>query len=193
MVGYEHVLLERRADVCLVVGDVTSTMACAIAARKLQVPVAHVEGGLRSGDWTMPEEINRVVTDSITNWFFTTSVSAGENLQRAGVAAGCIFFVGNTMIDTLLKQMSRLRPPVFWDALGLRPGNYFVVTLHRPNNVDGEQHLLGLLDAIASHTPDCRSSSPSTRAPRSPWANVTDRSPTSTTSSRRATWSSTTW
>ena len=154
MVGYERVLLERRADVCLVVGDVTSTMACAIAARKLQVPVAHVEGGLRSGDWTMPEEINRVVTDSITNWFFTTSVSAGENLQRAGVAADCIFFVGNTMIDTLLRHMSRLRPPAFWDALGLRPGGYVVVTLHRPNNVDGEQHLLDLLHTIAVHTPD---------------------------------------
>ena len=152
MVGYERVLLDRRADVCLVVGDVTSTMACAIAARKLLVPVAHVEGGLRSGDWTMPEEVNRVVTDSITNWFFTTSVSAGEHLQRAGVAADCIFFVGNTMIDTLLKHMPRLRPPAFWDALSLRPGGYCVVTLHRPNNVDGEQHLLGLLTTIAGHT-----------------------------------------
>jgi UDP-N-acetylglucosamine 2-epimerase (non-hydrolysing) len=152
MVGYERVLLDRRADLCLVVGDVTSTMACAIAARKLGVPVAHVEGGLRSGDWTMPEEINRVVTDSITNWFFTTSVSAGENLQRAGVAADQIFFVGNVMIDTLLKHMPRLRPPDFWDALGLQPGGYCVVTLHRPNNVDGEQHLLALLHTIVEHT-----------------------------------------
>ena len=152
MVGYERVLLDRRADLCLVVGDVTSTMACAIAARKLGVPVAHVEGGLRSGDWTMPEEINRVVTDSITNWFFTTSASAGENLQRAGVAADQIFFVGNVMIDTLLKHMPRLRPPDFWDALGLQPGGYCVVTLHRPNNVDGEQHLLALLHTIVEHT-----------------------------------------
>jgi UDP-N-acetylglucosamine 2-epimerase (non-hydrolysing) len=152
MVGYERVLLGRRADVCLVVGDVTSTMACAIAARKLLVPVAHVEGGLRSGDWTMPEEVNRVVTDSITNWFFTTSVSAGENLRRAGVPADDIFFVGNTMIDTLLKHMPRLRPPAFWGELGLRSGGYCVVTLHRPNNVDGEQQLLGLLKTIADHT-----------------------------------------
>ena len=149
MVLYERVLAESRSDLCLVVGDVTSTMACAIAARKLGVPVAHVEGGIRSGDWTMPEEINRVVTDSITNWFFTTSVTANENLLRTGVGNNQIFFVGNTMIDTLLKQLSRLRPPLFWKELDLKPGNYFVVTLHRPANVDGEQQLLGLLQAIA--------------------------------------------
>jgi len=152
MVRYERVLLDRPSSLCLVVGDVTSTMACAIAARKLGVPVAHVEGGLRSHDWTMPEEINRVVTDAITNWFFTTSVSAGENLQRAGVPADAIVFVGNTMIDTLLRQMPRLRPPAFWATLGLQPGRYCVVTLHRPNNVDGERKLLKLLEAIAGHT-----------------------------------------
>jgi len=148
MVRYEKVLLEQRSDLCLVVGDVTSTMACSIAARKCGVPVAHVEGGIRSGDWTMPEEINRVVTDSITNWYFTTSETANENLRRAGVKDDRIFFVGNTMIDTLLKQMPRLRPPAFWNELGLQPGRYFVVTLHRPANVDGEQHLLRLLRAI---------------------------------------------
>jgi UDP-N-acetylglucosamine 2-epimerase (non-hydrolysing) len=152
MVRYEKVLLEQRSDLCLVVGDVTSTMACSIAARKLGVPVAHVEGGIRSGDWTMPEEINRVVTDSITNWFFTTSETANENLRRSGVSDDRIFFVGNTMIDTLLKQMPRLRPPVFWDELGLQPGRYFVVTLHRPANVDGEQQLQRLLHAIADGT-----------------------------------------
>ena len=108
MVRYEKVLLEQRSDLCLVVGDVTSTMACSIAARKCGVPVAHVEGGIRSGDWSMPEEINRVVTDSITNWFFTTSEVANGNLRRAGIADERIFFVGNTMIDTLLKQMPRL-------------------------------------------------------------------------------------
>jgi UDP-N-acetylglucosamine 2-epimerase (non-hydrolysing) len=152
MVRCEQVLLEAPSDRCLVVGDVTSTMACAIAARKLGVPVAHVEGGLRSGDWTMPEEINRVVTDSITNWFFTASITAGQTLQRHGVPADAIFFVGNTMIDTLLAQMPRLRPPDFWSTIGLQPGHYFVVTLHRPNNVDGEQQLLRLLQAIAAHT-----------------------------------------
>ncbi len=152
MVRYEKALIEQRSDLCLVVGDVTSTMACSIVARKLGVPVAHVEGGIRSGDWSMPEEINRVVTDSITNWFFTTSATANDNLRRAGVADERIFFVGNTMIDTLLKQMPRLQPPDFWAALDLRPGQYFVVTLHRPANVDGEQQLLRLLQAIADGT-----------------------------------------
>jgi UDP-N-acetylglucosamine 2-epimerase (non-hydrolysing) len=151
MVGYERVLLDSRSDLCLVVGDVTSTMACAIAARKLQVPVAHVEGGLRSGDWTMPEEVNRVVTDAITNWFFTTTAGAGANLLSRGASAGQVFFVGNTMIDTLLKQLPRLQPPSFWGTLGLEAGQYLVVTLHRPANVDGEQRLLRLLHAVADH------------------------------------------
>ena len=152
MVAYEKVLLKQKSDLCLVVGDVTSTMACSIAARKLGVPVAHVEGGIRSGDWTMPEEINRVVTDSITNWFFTTSETANDNLRRSGVTDDRIFFVGNTMIDTLLKQLPRLRPPACWSSLNLTPNNYFVVTLHRPANVDGEQQLLRLLQAIAEGT-----------------------------------------
>ncbi|MCG3110366.1 MAG: UDP-N-acetylglucosamine 2-epimerase (non-hydrolyzing) [Candidatus Manganitrophus sp. SB1] len=152
MLRYEKLLLEQHIDLCLVVGDVTSTMACAIAAQKLCVPVAHVEGGIRSGDWTMPEEINRMVTDAITNYFFTTSEVANQNLRRSGVADERIFFVGNTMIDTLLANMDRLRPPDFWDKLGLKAGNYFVVTLHRPANVDGEQHLLRLLHAITEGT-----------------------------------------
>ena len=152
MIAYEKVLLKGKSDLCLVVGDVTSTMACSIAARKLGVPVAHVEGGIRSGDWTMPEEINRVVTDSITNWFFTTSETANENLRRAGITDDRIFFVGNTMIDTLLKQIPRLRPPACWTSLKLEPGKYFVITLHRPANVDGEQQLLRLLHAIAEGT-----------------------------------------
>lgn len=154
MERYEKVLLEQPSDLCLVVGDVTSTMACSIVARKLCIPVAHVEGGIRSGDWTMPEEINRVVTDSITNWFFTTSVSAGENLRRSGIADEQIFFAGNTMIDTLLKQMPRLRPPVFWKEFGLKPGGYLVLTLHRPANVDGEQKLVSFLHAIAKGSGD---------------------------------------
>jgi UDP-N-acetylglucosamine 2-epimerase (non-hydrolysing) len=152
MVRYEKALIEKRSDLCLVVGDVTSTMACSIVARKLGVPVAHVEGGIRSGDWSMPEEINRVVTDSISNWFFTTSTTANENLRRAGVADERVFFVGNTMIDTLLAQMPRLQPPDFWAALALRPGQYFVLTLHRPANVDAEQQLQRLLQAIADGT-----------------------------------------
>ncbi len=150
MVRYEQVLLERPSDLCLVVGDVTSTMACAVVARKMGVPVAHVEGGIRSGDWTMPEEINRVVTDSLTNWFFTTSETANANLRSSGVSSDRIFFVGNTMIDTLMKQMPKLQPPLFWNEVGLQAGHYFVVTLHRPANVDGEEQLLRLLQAIAA-------------------------------------------
>ena len=131
-------------------------MACAIAAQKLDVPVAHVEAGIRSGDWTMPEEINRMVTDAITNWFFTTSEVANANLQRAGVGDDRIFFVGNTMIDTLLANMDRLRPPAFWEELGLLPGGYFVVTLHRPANVDTAATLARLLHAIAEARAGCR-------------------------------------
>ncbi|MEO8312689.1 MAG: UDP-N-acetylglucosamine 2-epimerase (non-hydrolyzing), partial [Caldimonas sp.] len=135
-----------------VVGDVTSTMACAIAAQKLHVPVAHVEAGIRSGDWTMPEEINRMVTDAITNHFFTTSETANDNLRRAGVGDERIFFVGNTMIDTLLAQKARLRPPAFWAGAALAPGGYFVMTLHRPANVDSPASLRVLLDAVGAAT-----------------------------------------
>ena len=152
MIGYERLLLAAPSRLCLVVGDVTSTMACAIAAQKLGVPVAHVEGGIRSGDWTMPEEINRMVTDAITNWFFTTSAFANANLRTAGVGEERIFFVGNTMIDSLLANLDRLQPPSFWDALGLQPGGYFVVTLHRPANVDGTGSLARLLAAIGAGT-----------------------------------------
>jgi UDP-N-acetylglucosamine 2-epimerase (non-hydrolysing) len=148
MVRYEKLLLESPSCLCLVVGDVTSTMACAIAAQKLHIPVAHVEAGIRSGDWTMPEEINRMVTDVVTNWFFTTSESAGENLRRSGVGDKRIFFVGNTMIDTLFANMDRLRPPPFWGELGLEPGGYFIVTLHRPSNVDAAASFERLLTAI---------------------------------------------
>jgi UDP-N-acetylglucosamine 2-epimerase (non-hydrolysing) len=149
MVRYERLLTERPSDLCLVVGDVNSTMACSIAAKKLQIKVAHVEGGLRSGDWTMPEEINRVVTDSITDLFFTTSDVANQNLRLSGIAGERIFFVGNTMIDTLNANMGRIKAPPFWSDLGLEPGNYFVVTLHRPSNVDGLSQLQATLAAIA--------------------------------------------
>lgn len=149
MTRYEQLLLDAPSDLCLVVGDVTSTMACAIAAQKLTIPVAHVEGGIRSGDWTMPEEINRMATDAVTNWFFTTSETANANLRRAGVDDSRIFFVGNTMIDTLLINLDRLRPPPFWEELGLKPGAYLVVTLHRPSNVDEGEGFTRLLRAAS--------------------------------------------
>ena len=152
MVGYERLLLNAPSNLCLVVGDVTSTMACAIAAQKLCIPVAHVEAGIRSCDWSMPEEINRMVTDSITNWFFTTSEVANQNLCRLGIGKERIFFVGNTMIDTLLANMDRLSPPAFWGELGLKTGEYLVATLHRPANVDATGTFVQLLNAIGTGT-----------------------------------------
>ena len=148
MIGYERLLLAEPSACCLVVGDVTSTMACAITAQKLHVPVAHVEAGIRSGDWSMPEEINRLTTDAVTNWFFTTSEHANDNLRRAGVEDSRIFFVGNTMIDTLLANIERLRAPAFFQEFGLEPGGYFVTTLHRPANVDRVEGFARLLQAI---------------------------------------------
>jgi UDP-N-acetylglucosamine 2-epimerase (non-hydrolysing) len=150
MTGYEKLLLKHRSALCIVVGDVTSTMACAIAAQKLCIPVAHVEAGLRSGDWTMPEEINRIVTDAITNYFFTTSEAASDNLCRSGVGPDQVFFVGNTMIDTLLANMERLTPPPFWNELELHHKKYVVLTLHRPSNVDAQTDLIALLAAVGA-------------------------------------------
>jgi UDP-N-acetylglucosamine 2-epimerase (non-hydrolysing) len=150
MVRYERLLLKNPSHLCLVVGDVTSTMACALAAQKLGIPVAHVEGGIRSRDWSMPEEINRLATDAVTNWFFTTSEVANANLRTIGVEDSRIFFVGNTMIDTLLANLDRLRPPCWWDEFGLHSGEYFVLTLHRPSNVDDPVRLEALLRAVAN-------------------------------------------
>lgn len=152
MIGYETLLLSERSDLCLVVGDVTSTMACAIVAQKLHIPVAHVEAGIRSGDWTMPEEINRLVTDSITNYFFTTTPEATKTILNSGVSEDRVFWVGNTMIDTLLKQRPRFRKPNFWDKLALEKGQYIVMTLHRPANVDDEEKLKELLDEIINNS-----------------------------------------
>lgn len=154
MVGYEKLLLEKACDLCLVVGDVTSTMACAISAQKLQIPVAHVEAGIRSGDWSMPEEINRLLTDSITNYFFTTSEIANDNLRKAGIDANNLFLVGNTMIDTLLKQRPRFTKPEVWDDLNLKNQEYIVMTLHRPANVDQEDKLRKLIDEIVKNSKD---------------------------------------
>ncbi len=151
MVGYEKILLEKPSDLCLVVGDVTSTMACSIAAKKLNIKVAHVEAGIRSYDITMPEEINRMVTDSITDYFFTTSDIANTNLKREGHPDEKIFFVGNTMIDTLLKNRHRFQQPAAWSDLNLQKGNYFVMTLHRPANVDQAEKLRHLIAEITNN------------------------------------------
>ncbi len=148
MIGFEREIEANRPDIVIVVGDVTSTMACTIAAKKLGVLVAHVEAGIRSGDMTMPEEINRIVTDSICDLFFTTSSHAGNLLTRSGVEEGRIHFVGNTMIDTLYQNLDRLREPDCWEEFGLNEGGYFLLTLHRPANVDDPETLLGFLEAV---------------------------------------------
>ncbi|MEJ5994817.1 UDP-N-acetylglucosamine 2-epimerase (non-hydrolyzing) [Pedobacter sp. Du54] len=152
MVRFEQELLANPSDLVLVVGDVTSTMACAITAQKLKTPVAHVEAGIRSDDWTMPEEINRLVTDSITNYFFTTSEVANDNLRRSGVEEDRIYFVGNTMIDTLLKNRLRFITPQIWEGAQLEERNYMVLTLHRPANVDQEEQLKLLMNEIIAHS-----------------------------------------
>lgn len=152
MIRFEKELINNPTDLVLVVGDVTSTMACSITAQKLHVKVAHVEAGIRSGDWTMPEEINRIVTDSITNYFFTTSELANENLRKAGIEDERIFYVGNVMIDTLLKNRHRFFKPDFWDKLKLKEKEYIVITLHRPANVDEEKKLSKLLGEIISQS-----------------------------------------
>ena len=150
LVNFERELLVNPANLVVVVGDVTSTMACAITAKKLCTRVAHVEAGIRSGDLSMPEEINRIVTDSISDYFFTTSDIAGQNLRAAGIPDDRIFFVGNTMIDSLLANRSRFVKPVIFDQLDLMTGNYIVLTLHRPSNVDETETLQAVLDAIVA-------------------------------------------
>jgi len=152
MVGYESLLQKESTDYCLVVGDVTSTMACSIVAKKMDIKVIHVEGGIRSWDLTMPEEINRMVTDSITDYFFTTSETANNNLLKNGISEDKIFYVGNTMIDTLLKNRPKFQKPRVWDEVGLKDNNFIVLTLHRPANVDEELILKSMLDEIIKHS-----------------------------------------
>ncbi len=152
LVNFEKELLQNPADLVLVVGDVTSTMACAIVAKKLNTKVAHVEAGIRSFDLTMPEEINRMVTDSITDYYFTTSEIANENLIKGGAKKEQIFYVGNVMIDTLLKNEPRFRKPDLFDSLELKKRNYFVLTMHRPANVDEANKLNLLMDEILNNT-----------------------------------------
>ncbi|MFY0698215.1 UDP-N-acetylglucosamine 2-epimerase [Balneola sp. EhC07] len=154
MIGYEKLLMNKPSDLCIVVGDVTSTLACAITAQKMHIPVAHVEGGIRSNDWKMPEEINRLATDAITNYFFTTSEIANGNLNKIGIEDERVFFVGNTMIDTLLKHRERFKKPEVWDEVELEKGNFIVMTLHRPSNVDEEENLKSLMNEIILNTKD---------------------------------------
>ncbi|MFT4174884.1 MAG: UDP-N-acetylglucosamine 2-epimerase (non-hydrolyzing) [Rhodocyclaceae bacterium] len=174
MVAFERICLEAdpRPDCVLVVGDVNSTLACAIVAKKQQIPVAHVEAGLRSGDRAMPEEINRLVTDSITDWFFCTEPAGVDNLLREGQAPQRVFHVGHVMIDNLLYQVEQLART---DASGFESTRlkaqagprYGVVTLHRPSNVDDADALrrvLGALSTVADDMPLVFPMHPRTRA-----------------------------
>ena len=181
MVEFEKDLMEHPTDVVLVVGDVTSTMACSIVAKKLNTKVCHVEAGIRSWDLTMPEEINRMVTDSLADYMFTTSDVANRNLIRSGATLmndgmseakplndandvvlpedkyayervpQRVWHVGNVMIDTLLANRARFRKPQVWDMLGLKEKEYIVMTMHRPANVDEENHLRALMEQIITN------------------------------------------
>lgn len=148
MIAFEKELIHNPCDLVLVVGDVNSTMACSIVAKKRNTKVAHVEAGIRSGDLTMPEEINRMLTDSITDYFFTTSTSASENLLKLGSDPNNIHFVGNVMIDTLYQNINRISAPDFWNEHQLSEKKYIVLTLHRPANVDEVSSLIKLLEGI---------------------------------------------
>jgi UDP-N-acetylglucosamine 2-epimerase (non-hydrolysing) len=148
MVAFEQLLQKEEPGWVIVVGDVNSTMACAITAKKLGVKVAHVEAGLRSRDWTMPEEINRVVTDVLCDALFTTDQMASDNLKAEGIPLNRIHLVGNVMVDTLLKHRERAVGLRLWDKLDLEQGRYAVLTLHRPSNVDDREAFAGIVSAL---------------------------------------------
>lgn len=148
MVKFEEVLIREEPDLVVVVGDVNSTIACALVSVKLGVPVAHVESGLRSFDRTMPEEINRILTDAISDYLFITEGSARINLIKEGIDNDKIFFVGNVMIDTLIKNQSKINLSKILDTYTLCPHDYALLTLHRPSNVDNIEVLCGILEAI---------------------------------------------
>ena len=151
MEAFEQDLMENKTDLVVVVGDVTSTMACTIAAKKIHVDVAHVEAGIRSYDMTMPEEVNRMVTDSLADYFFTTTEDAKLLLENRNVNPSAVYFVGNVMIDTLMANYERLRKPDFYDRMNLKQGEYLVLTMHRPNTVDNIAHFDLMLREICEN------------------------------------------
>lgn len=156
MAAFEDICLSERPDLVIVVGDVNSTVACAITAKKMGIQVAHVEAGLRSRDMSMPEEINRLCTDVICDYLFTTDRFASENLRQEGIAQERIHFVGNVMIDTLAKHRAAAERLDLMHRIGLDKGGFATLTLHRPSNVDDPNVLFGILEAlreIASELP----------------------------------------
>lgn len=148
MIGYEQWVNENRPDVCLVVGDVNSTVACALVAAKMQIVVAHVEAGLRSFDRTMPEELNRIVTDSLSDLLFVNEPSGVKNLMKEGVESSKVHLVGNVMIDTLLSQLEDAKKQAKYVEFGLESRQYAFVTFHRPSNVDNSIILLEIVDQL---------------------------------------------
>lgn len=167
MKRFEPVINEYKPDIVLVVGDVNSTLACALVAAKLRVRVAHVEAGLRSFDRSMPEEINRILTDALSEFLFVTEPSGLDNLKREGVSSNKVFFVGNVMIDTLMRNLSKIQQSSIVSTLGLTENGYALITLHRPSNVDRPETLkriLGVLRAIGQEMPVIFPIHPRTRA-----------------------------
>lgn len=168
LIGFERLLLEREAtDMVLVGGDVNATLACALAATKLHIPVAHVESGLRSGDWSMPEEVNRVLTDRLSTLLFTHSPEAVENLALEGISRERVHSVGNTMIDSLRRFEPAARDRRTWERMGVDERDYVLVTLHRPSNVDVPDRLRAILEqlrTLSRRTPVVFPAHPRTRA-----------------------------
>lgn len=157
MLAFEPILLAEKPDLVIVVGDVTSTLACTLVAIKMGIPLAHVEAGLRSGDRNMPEEINRILTDSVANYLFVTEQSGIDHLKNEGVPDEKVFFSGNVMIDSLVRYQEKAKSSTILEDLGLtsnvqRPASYTVMTMHRPANVDTEQGLKSILRLIELST-----------------------------------------
>lgn len=148
MVEFEKVCLTENPDLVIVVGDVNSTIACGLVAVKMGIKLAHIEAGLRSGDRSMPEEINRIATDSISDFFFITEEDALKNLKNSGAQQDNIFYVGNTMIDSLVKSLPKVAESDILKKLMLQPKEYVLVTLHRPSNVDNKDSLTNFLEVF---------------------------------------------
>ena len=172
MVAFEEVCQQYQPDLVIVGGDVNSTLAVALVAAKLYIPVAHVEAGLRSFDRAMPEEINRVVTDQLSELLFTTEESANENLRREGIAEGSIHFVGNCMVDTLIKHVDAAIGRSPWQMFGVEPSGYALLTLHRPSNVDYRETLdllIGAINEVSTRLPHLHPVHPRTRERLAQW------------------------
>jgi UDP-N-acetylglucosamine 2-epimerase (non-hydrolysing) len=152
LIAFERILTDHEPSLVVVAGDVNSTLACALAASKLGIPVAHLESGLRSGDWAMPEEINRVLTDRLSDLLLTHSPEAEENLALEGVDTSRVHYVGNTMIDSLRRFEGAARKRAVWRRSGLEAGRYILVTLHRPSNVDDPARLTRVVEALCALT-----------------------------------------